>query len=261
MIVLKISQDLKCFDTLPIVQNLNQKLKVYQQELKKIVFEIFKDVFITSQFKEKEGLLNNSCLVLDILQNESKEMLCKWYIDQNLKDYIDLYQRNPEVSSLEEIQRRYQWLKRWLRLYDTEHFLAFPKHWKVDQLFTLEFCKFTREDLLKEMEMTESKGSFDTNQMLQAIQHSVELEEKLVQRYSGKKDILLHKGMLTRMFDGFLWHYIEMEDKIITKKFKYFEKNLGVIEDYCFQVSFYLSEPKLVFVPMFLIKKRKRIIL
>jgi hypothetical protein len=229
VILLKISNDLKEYSSLPTVLNLLNVFKKHQADLRKLIYTLFQESYHAHNLANDQILLNSACLVLEMLENDGKDYLIKWYIEIQMHEYKDLLRNNPEIGSLNELSKRYSWLKRILKIFDSEHSMAFPKHWIVDQHLSMAFCDQTRKDIKTLLSETETKDSFDTNSMIQAFHISKDFEEKLEHRFTTKTKPTtnLHfTGFIIGIFNEFLWHYVDSEDKSISKRFKQYEKNL-----------------------------------
>ena len=88
--------------------------------------------------------LHESCLVIDVLGEEPRERLITWYCNLQLREYRNVFRGNEEAGGLDNISRRYAWLRRILGVYDEEHAQIFPAHWRVNEHLCRAFCSTTR---------------------------------------------------------------------------------------------------------------------
>ena len=95
-------------------------------------------------FSGKPGPLSESCLVVDALAPEIKKQLLDWYCDLQLREYRAIFRPTDEVGNLENIARRYAWLKRNCKSYDEEQAGIFPAGWRVSELVCERFCDITK---------------------------------------------------------------------------------------------------------------------
>lgn len=261
----KIINELTSMKSVQQVKALLDRYTNYQLELRKVIFLEFEQSFNGNLIKHQAGLLNDSCLVLELLKTDAKNQLMRWYIEAQLQDYRNLFQKNPEVAGLSDITRRYSWLKRSLKSYDEQHADLFPLHWKLDSSLCVQFCQETKRDLIDVIIASERDGTFDTMLMLQAIHSTVEFESKLRKRFSpklvdpdgsdmGSSTVLspsiasataagtpvetedLFKRAISSCFDPFLWHYVEMEDSTLSSKFEFYKKSLGTVDEGIFNL-------------------------
>jgi vacuolar protein sorting-associated protein 53 len=89
-------------------------------------------------------VLCESCQVIDVLGEETRENLLTWYCNLQLKEYRSIFRGNEEAGGLDNISRRYAWLRRILTNYEEEHVQIFPPQWKVDECLCKAFCDSTR---------------------------------------------------------------------------------------------------------------------
>ncbi|KAI8920106.1 Vps53-like protein [Powellomyces hirtus] len=196
-----------------------------QQDIRKQLFRDFEGGFVGGSLRSQIGLLSDACLVINVLEGDARKGLVDWYCDIHLKDYRNIFRMNPEVAGLGDVSRRYAWLKRLLKTYDEEHAVIFPPEWKVAEMLCDAFCQDTRRDLSDAL--VKADHSMDVKLMLQALQITMDFEGKLDKRF-GKRN-LEEEGLapedgqpsktskfykiISSVFDPYLRHYIEMEDK------------------------------------------------
>lgn len=88
--------------------------------------------------------LSESCLVIDVLGDEARDRLITWYCNLQLKEYRNVFRGNEEAGGLDNISRRYAWLRRILGVYDEEHAQIFPGQWRVNEVLCKAFSDTTR---------------------------------------------------------------------------------------------------------------------
>jgi vacuolar protein sorting-associated protein 53 len=137
--------------------------------------------------------LAESCLVIDVLGDEARKRLITWYCNLQLKDYRNVFRGNEEAGGLDNISRRYAWLRRILQNYDEEHAQIFPFHWRVNEAVCKAFCDTTRYLLVRELAdgrddykgiLARTGKNLDVKLLLNALQQSLEFEYYLEKRFS-----------------------------------------------------------------------------
>ena len=93
-----------------------------------------------------------------------------------------MFRGNEEAGGLDNISRRYAWLRRILGQYDEEHSGIFLGHWRVNEALVKAFCDTTREDY-RGILARSGKG-LDVKLLLSALQQSLEFEYYLEKRFS-----------------------------------------------------------------------------
>lgn len=58
-----------------------------------------------------------------------------------------MFRYNEEVGSLDNVARRYAWLKRLCKTYDDDHVSIFPESWEVSKVVCERFSDMTKEDI------------------------------------------------------------------------------------------------------------------
>ncbi|KAI9148599.1 Vacuolar protein sorting-associated protein 53 [Blastocladiella emersonii ATCC 22665] len=173
----------RSFRNVPKVAALLNSLHFIQADLRKQIFELFDSAF-TSQAQLQPAVdrptLAEACLVLDGLEPSGRLQLQDWYSSLVLREYRSIFNGKDELTSLDNVPRRFAWLRRYLKSYDDEHSSVFPSAWRMDHELCMRFC-------------TESKGGIaaaaagvkDVKALLKAMKATVEFEGYLVQRWRG----------------------------------------------------------------------------
>lgn len=98
------------------ISNITQKLQKLKEQLTsqliidlKATFQVGKISFVFTVFQA--GQLNervtDMCRVAAALESGVRENLCKWFIDQQLAEYIVLFAENEEGAWIDKIDERY----------------------------------------------------------------------------------------------------------------------------------------------------------
>lgn len=182
-VLLRVFAPLKTYKDNPQISILCTNFTAFQTEIKKSIFNEFENAFNGGTISLQAPTLNDACLVLELLETDAKSQLCRWYFEIQLNDYRGLFKKNPEVSGLADISRRFAWLKRMLKTFDDTHAAIFPPHWTMADALSWQFCQETKRDLAEVIIRSERDGSFDTRVMLAAIQSTIEFEGKLELRF------------------------------------------------------------------------------
>jgi 16S rRNA G527 N7-methylase RsmG len=73
-----------------------------------------------------------------------REKIVKRYVDLQLASYRQIFRPMEEVSQLDNVSRRYAFLKRILKTCDEEHAEIFPATWSVSGRICEKFCDYTK---------------------------------------------------------------------------------------------------------------------
>jgi hypothetical protein len=132
----------KSYRSVDQIAHLSRSISTLKQSLETQITEDFHSTFPTPP-PTQTATLHESCLVIDVLGDEARDRLVNWYCNLQLKEYRNVF-RNEEAGGLDNISRRYAWLRRILGGYDEDHAAVFPVHWKVNEVLCRAFCDTTR---------------------------------------------------------------------------------------------------------------------
>jgi len=80
------------------------------------------------------------------------------FILEQLEDYREAFRPGTEDAILFRTERRYAWLRRFLRFYADYLRYIFPDDWYVPHELTHEFCHITRNALEAQLQMEGCDG-------------------------------------------------------------------------------------------------------
>ncbi|KAJ2863084.1 Vacuolar protein sorting-associated protein 53, partial [Coemansia aciculifera] len=104
-------------------------------------------------------VMRDACLCAQAsLGDEQRDKFVAFYCDLQLRAYSAIFQLNDDVSQLENISRRYAWLRRILRNYSDDHAAVFPEKWRVGEALSRRFSEATRDQLGEIMATREDIG-------------------------------------------------------------------------------------------------------
>ncbi|KAI8584232.1 hypothetical protein K450DRAFT_218778 [Umbelopsis ramanniana AG] len=226
--VLQLIQHFKLYKSIPQVAELSKSIAALQTDLNTRALQEFKSAFNSDgSMTGYASVLHDACLVVTVLGTESVNSLTDWYVDLQLKTYRNLFRSGFEVSDLDNVSRRYAWLKRTLNTCDEEHGSIFPPSWHVSEKICQSFCKITSDDL-KEV-LAKKQQQIDVKELLKSLHLTIEFENQLSKRFSqqSQKDDTHRQPFkfeksISSVFEPYLGLYIEAEDGALA----------GMIEEY-----------------------------
>uniref|UniRef100_W8B2G8 Vacuolar protein sorting-associated protein 53 homolog n=1 Tax=Ceratitis capitata TaxID=7213 RepID=W8B2G8_CERCA len=190
--ITEVNQHFRQYSDIEEIKNLSQNVDKIQITLAKQITEDFKDAFSPKSTgvgnvgnKQRLGLnqLADACKVISVLDPKVKKELLKWFIAQQLEEYIHLFHENQDIAWLDKIDKRYAWLKRHLLDFEDKFGAVFPLDWEVSERITVEFCRLTREQLTQIM--AKRSNEIDVRLLLFAINKTQAFEQLLSKRFSG----------------------------------------------------------------------------
>ncbi|ODV91310.1 hypothetical protein CANCADRAFT_3021 [Tortispora caseinolytica NRRL Y-17796] len=170
--------------------------------------------------KPNSNTLYESCLVLNILNDDSKDQLINWFCDQQLKEYNRIFDPSDVAGSLENTSRRYSYIRRILNSYSEQFSRFFLAEWNVGEELCLRFCIKTRDDIKQALRNVGS--DVDVNLLLSALQETLEFEHSLDSIFSDSRnsfdtdtDKSAFDRIISEAFEPYLNVWVASQDKVI----------------------------------------------
>ncbi|OMJ26904.1 Vacuolar protein sorting-associated protein 53-like protein [Smittium culicis] len=129
------------------------------------------------------------------------------------------------VSQIENVSKRYAWLRRILRTYLEEHSQIFPKDWAVELILCYKFNELTKEMVYNQLKYSEN---IDVDNMMAALSETLTFENQLDKRFDSADksgsfnnkyfiengiEFDTFKGSISSSFEPYLFHYIKSIEK------------------------------------------------
>ncbi|KAM7353899.1 vacuolar protein sorting 53 [Cochliomyia hominivorax] len=186
--ITEVNQHFQQYSDIEEIKNLSQSVDRIQVTLAQQITEDFKAAFSgksSSGNNPRLGLnqLSDACKVVSVLDPKVKKELLKWFICQQLEEYLHLFHENQDIAWLDKIDKRYAWLKRHLLDFEDKFGTVFPLDWEVSERITVEFCRLTREQLSQIM--AKRSHEIDVRLLLFAINKTQAFEQLLSKRFTG----------------------------------------------------------------------------
>ena len=206
---------------IPQIREMAERVKTIQSDLSQQVMTDFKDAFEGGGLRHGSGpnqqQLAEACLVVQVLPPRVKQELLQWFIQLQLSEYLVLFADSQEVAWLDNIDKRYAWVKRLLVDFEDTYAKLFPQNWFVTERICVEFCHTSNKELSKLMQRRQSE--IDVKTLLFAIQKTVTFENLIAKRFTGESienrqpDKSPFQAIVSKCFEPHLIIYIEAQDK------------------------------------------------
>jgi hypothetical protein len=219
---------------IPHVRELSDKVEDIRSKLGKQITADFHEILSgtskTTAFHQNQmRLLAEACLVVECLDPKVKADLLHWIVESELTEYKALFQENQDISWLDKVDKRFNWLKKHLIDFEERFGRIFPPKWEVGERIAVSFCRQTAKDLEKVM----SIRSYEVNvrNLLFAVSKSVAFETLLGQKFigltlaEGKEPDANVKtparnpflGLVSHSFEPHLPIYVDAQDKNLSQ--------------------------------------------
>ncbi|KAK9479498.1 Vps53-like protein [Lipomyces japonicus] len=139
-------------------------------------------------YSERPTVLLEGCMVMDALGESYKQRLTTWYCNIQLKEYRNIFRGSDEAGSLDNISRRYSYLKRMLKSLEPQIAQMFPSSWKVDEHLCRLFCEITRDDY--KSNLARNAKNLNVDFLLKALEETMEFEQFLEKRFASNPKLL-----------------------------------------------------------------------
>lgn len=183
--VIQLMAYFRSYRSIEQIAALNRNVSELQRELLEQICEDFEITFAKEEVLQKQGLLHESCLVIDALGDAAKNRLITWYCNTELRQYRTIFRGDQEAGSLDNIDRRYAWFRKTMKVYDEEHSAIFPQHWRVGEILAHVFSEGTKEDFQGILSRSTRGGqNLDVRLLLSCLQQTLDFEHSLERKFS-----------------------------------------------------------------------------
>ncbi|KAG0178040.1 Vacuolar protein sorting-associated protein 53 [Apophysomyces sp. BC1034] len=220
--VIQLMQHFQSYKSVPQVAGLAERISQLQKQLESsVLLEFEKGFKADGSLIAQPQLLYDVCLVASVLGDTTREKIIKHYVDVQLANYKQIFRPSEEVSQLDNITRRYAFLKRLLKTCDEEHSNVFPSSWCSTGRVCEQFCIHVKSDLDR---ILSTSQQLDVKELLKGLQLTIEFEAQLTKRYEkyfkqvdqAYQPMFRFEKAISASFQPYLWVYIEAEDRTLT---------------------------------------------
>ena len=223
--VIQLMAHFKSYRSIDQIATLSRNVADLQRELLEQVCEDFEITFTKEAVPQERRLLQESCLVIDALGESARSRLITWYCNTQLRQYRHIFKGDQEAGSLDNIDRRYAWFKKTLKIYDEEHAAIFPSHWRVNEVLANVFAEGTRDDYKGILSRSTRNGqTIDVKLLLSCLQQTLEFEQSLERRFhessrasidtmASVSDNSVFGQPISDAFEPYLSLWVEAQDK------------------------------------------------
>ncbi|CAO3673961.1 unnamed protein product [Rhizopus microsporus] len=209
--VVQLMQHFKQYKSVVQIRQLSDRIHRLKSYLEDCVLKEFEQGFSPEgALVGQAWILHDACLVASVLSESTQEKMIKRYVDLQLKSYRQIFSRpTEEVSQLDNISRRYAFLKRILK--SCSEVNIFPDHWAVNARISEKFCACTKLDL----EAVMKNNVPSVQDFLKALQLTIEFESQLTKRFEKNGAFNFEKA-ISSGFEPYFYLYINAEDATIS---------------------------------------------
>lgn len=227
--VIQLMAYFKSYRSIDQIAALNRNVSELQRELLEQVCEDFEITFAKEEVLQKQGLLHEACAVVDALGEAAKSRLITWYCNTELRQYRTIFRGDQEAGSLDNIDRRYAWFKKTMKVYDEEHSAIFPQHWRVGEILARVFAEGTREDYKGILSRSTRGGqNLDVKLLLSCLQQTLDFEHSVERKFSTSSRTSIDTTTsitepqnqvisISEAFEPYLGLWVDQQDKELAR--------------------------------------------
>lgn len=179
-----LTRDFERYTDNPKIRELFDNIERIKTTLRDQILAEFKTAWDSHEERHMapQELLSDAAAVADAMGDAMRQQL----IAHHVRNVISLYkmifgsERNRD-SALDQVQKRYNWLKRKLKQHEEQYGEVFPRHWCIPQEITVEFCLATRADL--ERLLRENRNKLDAQVLHTALLKTIAFERDMHNRF------------------------------------------------------------------------------
>jgi hypothetical protein len=143
----QLAANFESYKAVPKVCELMASVRALRSQLQAQVFEEFKEHISVTMSQEVIDMLADAAQVVTVLGPTLVSKLTQWLCEHELAEYDTAFDPAKQAATLEGVERRYGWLRRWLRGYSHSFASIFPASWQLPLAIAEEFCVRSRNHL------------------------------------------------------------------------------------------------------------------
>eukprot|EP01114_Cavostelium_apophysatum_P019690 TRINITY_DN6415_c0_g2_i2.p1 TRINITY_DN6415_c0_g2~~TRINITY_DN6415_c0_g2_i2.p1 ORF type:complete len:816 (-),score=248.73 TRINITY_DN6415_c0_g2_i2:14-2461(-) len=163
------------YKQIPKVSELHATVTDLKEQLRKDLYEDF-GMFAQNPAASGANLVGSFTLI-EALSKTSKKDFMIWFVNQQLSEYNRFFRAGEEAAKLGSIERRFDWLKKALLIYDEQYRKLFPPPWKMNELICEEFCFTTRQNMTDYLEL--NRKTLDADILISGMTKTIAFEKEL----------------------------------------------------------------------------------
>ena len=123
-----------------------------------------------------------ACKVVDVLGPDVRSQFVERYVALELKEYRRIFRATDEAGQLDNLSRRFAWVRRLLQTDENETGRVFPAEWRAGWHLCAKFAEITRDDMTVLLSRAGSK--LTVKQLLSTLEETMEFESSIGKKYA-----------------------------------------------------------------------------
>ncbi|KAK9449720.1 Vps53-like protein [Limtongia smithiae] len=183
--VIELVEYFKSYRSISQIATLSRNVATLQHQIADQVsadFEAAVDGSKPELFTERSTVMQEACGVLDALGEVYRTRQVTWYCNVQLREYRNIFRGSEEAGGLDNISRRYSYLRRVLKTLDPQIRQLFLPEWNVAEALCRQFCEITRDDY--KLYLAQKNKALNMDLLLRAVDETMEFEQYLERMFS-----------------------------------------------------------------------------
>jgi hypothetical protein len=122
----------------------------------------------------------DACLVIDSLGAAARKELLDEFVDQQLKPYDNIFGVGQAHFGLDQVDRRWAWIKRLVRNVDAKFGTICPAHWRLPHRICVSFIDRTKVHFIQ---LLTAEQNTDVTLLLKTLQATLRFEQDMKARF------------------------------------------------------------------------------
>ena len=167
------------------ISQLNQCVRVARQNAETVVYESFRPAADTKL--PPADFAASLCELVDALGADSREKFVAWFCGARLERYTAHFGEYAVESSLDHIEKRFDWFRTSAAALADSYAGVFPDAWDMPTRYAEEFCSTTRLALCTLLDPAHQRDLSVTS-VVMALRATLDFERELTERYEPGSD-------------------------------------------------------------------------
>eukprot|EP00916_Digyalum_oweni_P005290 GHVL01009273.1.p1 GENE.GHVL01009273.1~~GHVL01009273.1.p1 ORF type:complete len:616 (-),score=126.31 GHVL01009273.1:1101-2948(-) len=130
----------------------------------------------------RKKMIAEACLAVDALDPQLRVDITTHFCLELLNEYISAFSQGSNDQQLQQVERRFAWLRRKLGEYEHKFTDVFPPKWRIPAVLSEMFCHETRQQLVEIL--GSQYASTHALELVKILKKSVEFERELEEKHN-----------------------------------------------------------------------------
>lgn len=201
------------FERLPLVVQQRAEIHALRARLEQQVRDTYEHAFAPAaagRARTGAGTLADAAHLADALGGTLPRELVDAYCARQLREYRRVFRPGDEAGQLDNVPRRYAWLRRMLRTLADEHASAFLPAWHAAPRLVGLFVEATHDDL--KSALVRAQPQLDADTLLAALHATHECEAQLQKQLGDTPVPVPPERAMSAAFAPYLGVFVDAQD-------------------------------------------------